>query len=161
MGLFSTTHHHSHKRVVNQEHNIKIELGGSTEENIKLLNEMQDAARGNVVVAIELKQNNVSAVCMAFQVSQFAYHQTKCFIRFSINEKNYEIKFDFEYREILERSKMQANDKSNTFGFEYEIRQAFKKHLCNKIGEIIAEHLAQMEEPEVYDILVESQRLKR
>jgi len=144
---------------MNQLKPIKKNMTNDTIESVRLLNEFQEAAQENIIAAFVLKQNNISAVCMAFQVHRFARNQAVGFINFSLNEKEYKLKFDIDYTDSIVESQKEAynNCSNNSFSFEYENKRIFKKHLCKKLGEIIVEHLAQIEEPDVFDILVKSQ----
>jgi hypothetical protein len=93
MGLFKTENFHFHKSETIREteyvpyEKTVHEHKAPTDESIKLLNEMQEKARHNILATMELESNVLKANGIFFQNDHPAYNNIAIALRFILNGK--------------------------------------------------------------------------
>lgn len=95
MGLFSDNHYHRHSHDnsthIRYPETIK-EIKAPTDESIRLLNEFQEKALDNIITKVEVKDNFVTGVVMAFDVARSAssiQHEIMIICKFKINGQEF------------------------------------------------------------------------
>lgn len=88
MGIFSTTNNY-HTNNVPYEKEVTInEHKAPTDESVRLLNEMQEKAKKNIIQTIKIGDNVLNAVVIYYQ-DDFIGHNINFTIRFTFNGKEY------------------------------------------------------------------------
>src|SRR4051812_2071854 len=89
MNLFKSTHIHNHKTEhVPYVKEVKItEHKAPTDESVKLLNEMQEKAKKNIIATIHIEQNYLKAIVIYTQ-DDVVSGRMKYAIKFNLNGKD-------------------------------------------------------------------------
>lgn len=110
MGLLSTTkHYHSKTEYVPYCKEVNItENKAPTDESVRLLNEMEEKARQNIIATIKIDENFLKAIVIYYRdemiTNRMIYH-----IKFELNGKEHKIEDfidNFEWRQEFSKSYM-------------------------------------------------------
>ena len=110
MALFEKHIHHETKGGGRTQINANVkvkEKRAPTDESVRLLNEMQEKARENILATIKVDDNKLKAIGIFFQEERtlgLSHGSVILLMRFTLNEIEYTVKRDFsndEYRKIL------------------------------------------------------------
>lgn len=108
MGLFSTTHiHKSETEYVPYEKEVYItEKKAPTDESVRLLNEMQEKAQGNIIATIKIDENHLKAIVIYFR-DNYIEDRMVYNIRFELNGKEFRVEGyidKFEWRQETQKA---------------------------------------------------------
>lgn len=110
MRLLSTTHyHHSKKEYVPYTKEVNItEKKAPTDESIRLLNEMEEKAKKNIIATIKIEENFLKAIAI-YHRDDYVSDRMIYNIKFELNGKTHMIEDyidNFEWRQELSKSYM-------------------------------------------------------
>jgi len=90
MGLFSTTHHHTTKTVgIPYEKTVTVnEHRAATDESIRMLNEMQEKAKDNIIHTIKIEENYLKAIAVYYH-DPLIIDRLEFYLKFKLNGKEY------------------------------------------------------------------------
>lgn len=132
MGILNTTHIHQTK-TEHIPYTKKVEINeykAPTEESVKLLNEMQQKARKNIINTIVINDNLLNAV-MVFYTEDIASGNVIYHIRFRLNGKDHLIESHITRSEL-------GNDSTSIYGILFQrLSQAITKELIQENPQII------------------------
>lgn len=126
MGLFSTTHVHRHESTHYIDRDITIK-NAPTEESLKLLNEMQQKVKDNIIDSIKIEGNFINAVVVYF--SNDVYRNCVDYeIKYTLNNIEYKISGDVSDVEFQQKLR------GAYFGFGLEsVAKVFIKEFTDKL----------------------------
>lgn len=87
MGLFTKHTIERKTELVPYAKEVK-EIKAPTDESIRLLNEMQEKAKKNIIATIRIEQNHLKAVVVYF-VDDVSKNSVNYHLKFTLNEKDY------------------------------------------------------------------------
>ncbi len=140
MGLLSTTHNHITKgttQYVTKEINV-TEKRAPTDESIRLLNEMQDKARKNIILTIPIENNILTGIAIMYQ-DTVVRDAVLLHIRFTLNGKDYIIEEDFNKLDWIQM-KHEAKEWI-TYEEREKAEQLVIDTLLPRVGELIGKIL--------------------
>ena len=128
MGLFSTTHIHQGKtELVPYCKQVNVtEKKAPTDESIRLLNEMQEKSKQNIIATIKIEENFLKGIAVYFQ-DDFVADRINYYIRFELNGKKYDIKSHLDRFEWNEIKTKQYIGLYNQVIFDHLIREFSEK----------------------------------
>lgn len=100
MGFFSTNNHYHTKTVnVPYEKSVTVnEYKASTDKSIKLLNEMQEKAKENIIHTIKIEENYLKAVAIYYR-DLLIIDRMEFYLKFELNGLEFCIKDHIDKRE--------------------------------------------------------------
>lgn len=132
MGLFNTTHIHNGKtELVPYCQKIEVnEKRAPTDESVRLLNEMQEKAKKNIISIIEIKENWIQAICIYYTDEAIN------------NRLNFQMKFILNNNEYFIESHINKHDWNNEYqGYLGLGSEIVYKKLIKRFSEAIADEM--------------------
>lgn len=102
MGLFSTTHRHSHDNSTHIRYpdTVKVqEYKAPTDESIRLMEEAHDKAIQNIIAKVKVENNLVNGECFCFE-QPWNIHDVKLVFKFEINGKKFVVEKELSRRDL-------------------------------------------------------------
>lgn len=132
MGLLSTTNiYHKRESATPYCREVKInEHKAPTDESIRLLNEMQDKAKENIIATIDINQNHLHAVAIAY-CDEIAFDRIHYYVKFTLNNKEY------VFNEYIRKSDLKEVLNEN----EHDMKSAYRKIIV-EVHKRISEEIA-------------------
>ena len=151
MGLFSDKHYHTHNKTEYVTHevtkNVNItEKRAPTDESIKILREMEEKTREQIVHSFYVDQNCLKAVAIFWRKDE-CMMVLRCLFRYEINGHSFQDECEIDRRQIR---KDFAKEKES---LEDAVIKRIQAHFCVSVARM-AFHMAEMPGTEYfYDML--------
>jgi len=130
MGLFKTTNHFHETRTAAPYPQTIHEHRAPTDESVKVLREMEEAARESVMAVYEFKNNDLSGIVILRKWDPAVFGKV-AYIRFALNGKKYEME------EEIDDSKWAFDRRNAIECFISKVRDAILQQLIPHIGEFL------------------------
>jgi hypothetical protein len=136
MGLLRDKHFHTHNNttVAAAYPQTIHEHRAPTDESVKILREMEEAARQSVLSTHRFNDNELKGIAVQFLMNP-ADFDSKLYIRFSLNGK------EFQFTEILDRCNFAINREKAVSALMKAVREAIFDEMVPRIGEALMQHV--------------------
>lgn len=112
--MFNTTHIHQHKTEhVPYVKKVEVtEKKAPTDESVRLLNEMQEKARENIIHSINIDTNVLKALTVFYR-NDIMNPKVEYHIKFQLNDEQFLVKAEMNHNELI-------NDASSVYKMLFE-----------------------------------------
>lgn len=133
LGINKTQEHtHTHNSNINADIYVKK---APTDDSVRLLNEMQEKAKSNIIATIEAKNNLVDVLGVYFRANNPIDMTVEFLAKFKLNGKEFDIVAKIERSEIINEAKKEFGG----YGHKHIIEIVYTK-LSQEIAKVLLQH---------------------